>query len=110
MAQFYGEWIHADDPTGAIPTDPIYRGSRLHFGEDGSYSFTMGGEGTLGPMTGTWRRVRGEGDELTYVATYDKGGEADPETLRLRRDDSGQVVGLEVHDGVTPGAYYVRAD
>jgi hypothetical protein len=105
---FVGTWVQAEDPTGAIVADPLYEGSRIELGADGRYGFTLGGEGSLGTMRGTWEATAQEGDTLRYRVTYPRGRTAEM-TVRLRRVD-GAVVGLEVGDADTGRRYHVRAD
>lgn len=103
---FHGSWIYAEDPTGAIPFDGVYEGAIMTLNADGTYSFAMGGEGSMGPMEGAWSVVGGSGDQIEYIVDYGEGQVTKPQTLKLRRDGD-TVQGLEQHDGVTAGRFYL---
>lgn len=105
---FFGRWVQTDDPTGQIASDPVYAGSTIEMGEDGSYAFGLGGGGSMGPMRGQWRRTGGEGDELRYVVIYSGGRETAEQIMRLRRVDD-EVVGIEEGGEVEGFRFYTRA-
>ena len=101
-----GTWIYAKDPTGAVPSEPIYVGSTITFGPGGKYTFQLGD--TIVALQGTWELRGAQGDVFRVHTEYGQGRSNDL-TLTIRRDPRGAVVGMEVRegDGSTGARYYV---
>jgi hypothetical protein len=101
-----GTWIYAKDPTGAVKSEPIYEGSTIMFGPDRKYSFQLGE--TRVALQGTWELRSVEGDTVRVHTEYGRGRSNDL-TLKVRRDQRGAVIGMEVREGdeSTGARFYV---
>ncbi len=100
LSRIYGTWVYAEDPTGTLPTEPIYTGTRVYFGADGVYRFTMGQI----VLEGTYTVV--EQTDLVHLrVTLARGEEMD---VRVQPRD-GAIVIYE-GNGDLPGHYHVRAE
>ena len=100
-SQIHGTWVYAPDPAGELSSEAVYEGSVLHFGPDGSYSFTMGQI----VLSGTYDVVQAD-DAVNVAITLDSGDEMQ---AQLKPRDGGLVI-LE-GDGTLPGRFYApKAD
>lgn len=106
MHNLEGTWIYAKDPTGAVPSEPIYEGSTLTFGPGSRYTFQLAG--TRVALTGVWELRGVEGDVVRIHTEYGQDRRNDL-TLALRRGADGAVIGMEVRegDGSTGARFYV---
>lgn len=106
MDELIGTWTYAEDPTGAVPSEDLYRTSRITFGADGSYAFQLEDDGMA--LTGTWS-LRQTTDEGYLVDTAYGGGRTNLLHLEVRRDGAA-VVGFVVREGEerVGGRYYQR--
>jgi hypothetical protein len=93
----HGYWVYADDPTGELATDPVYTGSLVHFGADGTYAFSMG-QITL---QGTYEVLESAETVQTRV-TLVNGAQMD---ISARIRDGGIVI--HEGDGTLPGRFYL---
>ncbi len=102
-----GTWTYAEDPTGRIPTDPVYVGSVMMFGADGAYAFQLGESALI--LEGTWALLGTEGAALRVHADYGRGRQHDL-TLVPRRGPDGGVQGLEVRQADGSARYHARTE
>ena len=105
---FVGCWIAAEDPTGQVVNEDLYATSRVLFEEDGGYSFSLGGGGSLPPMRGTWEMLSQGRDTITYRVAFSPERVTVPVTLTYRRVD-GRVMGVVITDA-SGSRHYVRSE
>ena len=101
LSRIHGTWVYAEDPTGTLPTDPVYAGSRVYFGADGAYRFTMGQI----VLEGTYTVVEEQTDSVRLRVTLARGEGMD---VRVEPRDGGIVI--YEGDGELPGRFHVRSE
>ena len=103
-----GVWIYADDPAKKIKSDPVYEGSTITIEAGGRYVFALGAS-AMKPLEGRWTLRGAEADTFRIHTEYGR-GRTNEMTLRVKRDEKGVIVGLEIREADDDPAlarYYV---